>query len=129
MVTELTASRSSVLHFCPWALDPVVRLCTWLTQAHSYCATASALIFDICLTSGGHTGAMRCSIVTCFMSEQVYSGTIIQGDANAVGHVICATAGAVSTRHAATALVCSYTIYSMSSRPQIHSARLPGPAS
>ena len=24
---------------------------------------------------------------------QVYSGTIVQGDANAVGHVICATAG------------------------------------
>ena len=24
---------------------------------------------------------------------QVYSGTIVQGDANAVGHVICASAG------------------------------------
>ena len=27
------------------------------------------------------------------MRVQVYSGTIVQGDANAVGHVICASAG------------------------------------
>ena len=47
-----------------------------------------------CCNSGARLG--RYSSTNDSLAVQVYSGTIIQGDANAVGHVICATAGSVS---------------------------------